>query len=164
MNKSLYHIATDYLQIADELIDNGGELTKEIETALVINKEELQVKAANYALIIKEIDGKADVIDNEIKRLTALKKSYSTASDRLKERIKAAMELYGIEKIESELIRLSFRESESVEIEDENLIPELYKETVETVKISKTDIKEVLKAGQEVPGACLKQNKNLQIK
>ena len=161
---SLYRIQNEYMQLADMLIDNGGELTEEVELALSINKEELTVKASNFALLSKELDSRSAVIDSEIERLSKLKKSYSIASDRIKTQIKSAMELFGVEKVESELIRLSFRKSESVEIEDEALIPELYKEKVESWKISKTDIKEVLKSGQPVLGAILKQNKNLQIK
>lgn len=162
-SRSLYSIEMDYLRIADMLIDNGGEIDEETETALAINKDHLEVKASGFALLTKELDRKSDSIDAEIERLTKLKKSYSTASDRLKSAIENAMKLYGIDKIEGELIRLSFRKSSAVSITDENLITAEYKDKKETETISKTRIKDALKEGKQVAGACLVENKKLQV-
>ena len=164
MNKSLYLIQNEYLQLADLLIESGGEITEETETLLQINKEELTVKASNFALLSREIEHKTEAIDSEIKRLTGLKKSYSNSADRIKERIKSAMELFGIEKIESDLVRLSFRKSESVEVEDEELISDEYKNTKEVVTVDKVKLKAALKEGSIILGAELKTNNNLQIK
>jgi hypothetical protein len=124
MNISIYKIEREYLEIAEVLKDNGGELTEDLELALAINQQDLTVKAGQYGLIIKDTE-------HELK------------TDNLK---------------------INFRKSTSVEIEDETLIPELYFETVVTKKIIKKDIGDILKAGLEVPGAILKNNKNLQIK
>ena len=57
---------------------------------------------------------------------------------------------------------LSFRESESVKILDENLIPKKY--LFAEYKISVADIRVALKNGKKVKGAILQENKNLQIK
>ena len=164
MNKSLYIIEKEYQQLADYLIDNDGEVTDEIETMLSINKEELTVKASNFALLSREIEHRTEAIESEVKRLNALKKSYSNSADRIKERIKIAMEHFGIEKIEGDLVRLSFRKSESVFIEDEDLISDDYKNTKEVITVDKLKLKEALKGGAIIFGAELKTNNNLQIK
>lgn len=71
---------------------------------------------------------------------------------------------YNIEKIETPIGKLSFSNSEAVEIFDESLIDEKFiKEKVEKT-ISKTEIKKAIKAGEEVQGARIIKNKNLQIK
>lgn len=164
MNKSIYHIEKEYALIAEELIENGGEITPEIATALQINEQELQVKATNYAFVIKQMIGDVDLIEAEIKRLQALKKSKETVTERLKETIQAAMEHHGILKIETPLIKLSFRKSESVEILDEEMLNSKYITSKTTHAPNKTAIKEAIKAGEIVEGAALNQNQSLQIK
>ena len=163
MSITLYTIKTDYLRIAEQLIENGGELTPELELALNINQDQLQEKAINYAYIIKEAEYEIDMLDKEIARLQAMKKSRAGMVDRLKSNITGAMELYGVEKIESATMKLSFRKSESVEIVDEKLIPEEYL-VPQPAKISKSMIKDAIKSGSEVPGASITTNFNLQIK
>lgn len=164
MKLNLYNIQLQYQVLADTLMDNGGEVTPELEEALLINKQDLDVKAAQYALIIKDVDHEINALKSEIERLNAMEKSRVKTSERLKNTIKSAMELYGIEEIKTDNLKISFRKSTSVEIEDEELIPSLFKEEVTTIKINKKEIGEVLKAGQAVSGASLKHNKNLQIK
>ena len=40
MNKSLFKISAEMQQITTELMENGGELTPEIENALLISKKD----------------------------------------------------------------------------------------------------------------------------
>ena len=165
MKVSLYTIETEYLQMADALIENGGELTPELELSLAINKDQLQVKSAGYAFVIKDKDAEIAAIDTEIERLNKLKSVRVNAKERLKDAIKTAMELYGIEKIESNTIRITLAKSApSVVIEDESLIPEKYKRTETKTTISKKDISNDLKAGEKIKGCYLEtNNKNLRI-
>lgn len=157
MNKSLYQIQEEYQQIVNQLLDNGGEITDELEQSLAISQHELTVKGTNYALVIREFEGKEAVIDAEIERLTKLKRVFSNSADRLKHNIKAAMEAFGVDKIEGEIIKLSLAKiPASVEIKDENLIPKFLKtEVPATWKPDKKAIKEVLESGETVLGAEL---------
>ena len=159
---NLYNINKEYLDLLGEIMDNEGELTPEIEQRLQINQRDLNTKATNYAYMIKHIDGNTDKVDEEIERLNALKKRLKRNSELLKERIKNAMNIYSIDKIETPLLTLNLRKSESIEIEDENLIPVAYKKV--EYKVSKSAIKEAIKQGVDVHGASLKINQNLQIK
>jgi len=61
------------------------------------------------------------------------------------------------------LFKLSFRKSESVKIDNEELIPNIYvrEELVSTV--NKKELKQALKNG-EVPGCHIETKQNLQIK
>ena len=71
----------------------------------------------------------------------------------------------GIDKFESDLITLSLTKSKAVDIYDPDLIPEEYKRTKITVEPDKIRIKEaILKDGEFVPGATIKENKNLKIR
>ena len=93
-----------------------------------------------------------------------MQKAREGAKERLSQAISGAMELYGVEKIELPCLKLSFLKSESVEITDESLIPEFLKEKVVTEKISKVELKKILKSGTDVNGAKLVVHANLQIK
>lgn len=162
MKKSLYAISTEALNIASALEE--GELSPEIETALAINQEELQEKALNYGYAIKSIDDDLTAINEEIKRLTALKQAKQNAIDKMKEAVSNAMQIYGIEKVTSPTLNLSFRKSEAVEVVNFDQLPEEYKATKTTVSADKTRIKNAIKSGENVEGATLSINYNLQIK
>lgn len=164
MKLSLYQIEKDYITLAENLIDADGEVTDETFTALQINKEQLETKGQCYGFIVKELSGEIDIIEAEIKRLTALKSSRDKTIDRLKETLSNAMELFEIEEIKSPLMKISFRKSESIEIENEFLLDEEYVTEKITIVPDKARIKEAIKKGEFVCGAILKQNKNLQIK
>lgn len=164
MNMSLYQIEKEYMALAQQLIDNSGELTDEISEQLAISQESLQTKGINYGFVIKQMEAECDAIDNEIKRLAGLKKSRTNAAERLKTAIGEAMELFEIEEIKIATLKINFRKSESVEVEELSLLDKRFIKTVVTETADKVHIKEAIKAGEAVTGATLRQNKNLQIK
>jgi len=164
MKLSLYVIQQEYISLAEQIIDNDGLLSEEMEAALQINKDQLENKSQCYGFIVRQLEGECDMIDNEIKRLEAMKKSRGKTVDRLKESVSKAMLLYEIDKIETPTLKISFRKSESVEIEEESLIDEKFM-TVKTTKTpNKTAIKEAIKNGEIVLGVTLKENQNIQFK
>lgn len=162
MKLSLYSIEQEYLNIVESIIDAGGEITEEQETALSISKEQLQTKGVCYGFIVKQMEGEIDLIDAEIKRLNTLKKTRQNTIDRLKQNLSTALQVFGVEEIKTPLIKINFRKSESVEIDD-NLDPQFIKTTVSTAP-DKLAIKEAIKQGIEVTGARLITNQNIQIK
>lgn len=162
---NLYQIESEYRAIAQQLMDAEGELTPELEQSLAINKEQLQLKSQGYAMVIREAEAEINIIESEIKRLQALYDKRSTLVEKLKERISQAMELYEIEKIETPLLTISFRKSESVEIDNFDLLPNQYKVVPEAKpREDKKAIKEAIKSGIDVQGAYIQSNKSLQIK
>lgn len=164
MKLRLYNIQQEYISLAESIIDNDGLLSEEMEAALQINKDQLENKSQCYGFIVRQLEGECDMIDNEIKRLEAMKKSRGKTVDRLKESVSKAMLLYEIDKIETPTLKISFRKSESIEIEEESLIDEKYM-TVKTTKTpDKKAIKEAIKAGEIVLGVTLKENQNIQFK
>jgi hypothetical protein len=161
---NIYKIQNEFQLIIAEVINNEGEITPELETALTINKEQLQSKAVDYCYVIKQLDYDCEQIDNEIARLNKLKKVRSNLTDRLKNTVSSAMQLYDVEKIETPLIKLSFRNSESVEITNEQQLDACFMVTKTVSTPDKKAIKDAIKSGQLVCGATISYNKNLQIK
>ena len=69
----------------------------------------------------------------------------------------------GLDKVETPLFKVSIQNNPpSVNILDEDLIPEQYKKTVTTTSLVKNDILKALKEGQVIEGGAeLKQGKSL---
>nr|DAL66122.1 MAG TPA_asm: resistance protein [Caudoviricetes sp.] len=134
------------------------ELQQGIETTLM-------EKSADIVKYYKNRDSLIESIDKEIKRLQELKKIGEKKQDSFKNYIKMCMEKMGVKKIETSNGNISLRKTpESVELIDEEIIPEKFKTTVQLEKISKTDIKKALQEGEEVPGATLKRGMSINIK
>jgi len=162
MEKSLFAISQDLIQIWSELEENGGELTPEIEERLQLTQIELSVKAGNYVSFIKKLENEAEFlketyqakIQSEIKKREAL-------AERLRDALLQAVQRFGDIQTDR-LFKVTTRKSEAVEIIDESLVPNEFK-TFKPV-ISKTDIKKAIKSGIKVEGAELRENINLMIK
>ena len=164
MKTTIYEIKNDYLELISKIIENEGEIDSETETALQINRTDLETKGINYAYVIKQLDADCDAIDLEVKRLNALKKVRSNAVERLKANISSAMLLFEVEEIKTPLIKLNFRNSESVEITNEEVLADKFLVVKTTTSPDKKAIKDAIKNGEVVEGAVISYNKNLQIK
>jgi hypothetical protein len=164
MKVALYQIEQEYLNIVQSIIDAGGEITEEQETALSISKEQLQNKGVCYGFIVKELEGNIDLIDLEIKRLQALKKPLVNSIDRLKNNLSQAMQMFDVTELKTPLLKINFRKSESIEVTDIDLLDADFVKTTITKAADKIAIKEAIKAEIPVRGAVLITNYNLQIK
>ena len=164
MKLTIYQIEQSYNQLAEELIENGGELTPSLEEQLAITEEQLQNKSVAYSFVIKQMDADVDIIDAEIKRLQALKKQREKASEYLKERIKHAMDTFSIDEIKTPLVKINFRKSETVEVDDVNQLPAAFKVVKVTEQADKAAIKAAIKDGVDVTGCRIETHRNLQIK
>jgi hypothetical protein len=145
------------------LEENEGELNPDIESALRINQNELQDKAINYSYAIKTVSNDVDAISEEIKRLQALKKAKENVVQKLKDTVVNAMQIYGIEKVETPTLKLSIRRSEAVEVDD-SFDNDIYMVKKVTYTPDKTRLKDAIKRGESIQGVTLKENYNLQIK
>ncbi len=159
---NLYQITQEAQYLAALL--ETEELTPELEAELLINHEQLQSKGINYAKVIANYQSEADQIDAEIKRLKAMKESRDKKVTWLTESLKKAMLVSGIEKIDSPLFKISLRRSESVEVPVVESLPKFYQNVKNVVTADKMAIKEAIKKGENVFGARLIENYNLQIK
>ena len=163
--QTLYHIREEHLSILQQLEENNGELTPELETALSLTQEQFQEKAVSYGFVVKYFDTGASVVEAEIKRLQQLQEKLENKGEMFRQRLEGAMHQFGVEKIETPTLKISFRKSEVVEIIEADKLPATMLDIVpQSHKINKTKIKAAIKAGEDVPGAALVTRQNLQIK
>ena len=66
---NIWQIQQDLLDIFNELEENGGELTPELEEKLAVTQEDFKNKVKSYGEVIKSLKGEIDTIDKETARL-----------------------------------------------------------------------------------------------
>lgn len=174
--KSLFQLSADMASIEDALWENGGELTDELAEALSETENSLSAKVDGYNSLVRKFELQADVIDAEIKRLTSLKKTCQNASKRLKEHVCSTMGMFGIDKLEGQLCKMTRVRSTKVETNDEQ-ITSAYQQNLDELnsilppyisaelKVSKMAIKEFQKSEGLLPaGAEIVENYTLRIR
>ena len=162
MKTTLYDIKKEYLELINQVEELDGEITPEIEEQLQINQNELQNKAIAYHSIILSKDSFNMQIDNEIKRLQALKKRNNSLIENLKNRLVGAIQTFGEFTVGTNTFVL--RKSERVEVEDVNLLPKEYKTIKVTEQADKVAIKKDLKLGKQIENCYIVEQFNLKIK
>lgn len=166
---TLYEIKTEYMQFIEAVLN--GEIPEEaVNDTLESIKSEFNDKAESYGLIIKNLDAEAKALKEEEKTLAERRKAKEALRDRLKEALLGAMQETGEKKFETSKIVLSCRAYKKVEIDDESLFIEWAENNREDLlrykapEINKVAIKDVLVAGEELPGAKMVESMSLQIK
>lgn len=164
---ALYDLAGQYKRLAEQLADmdlDAQTVADTIEASGIV--DDLSVKAQGCELVARSLEAFTPAIDDEIKRLTALKKHRATAAAGLRSYIKTNMEAAGIDKIEAPLFKLSIANNPpSVEIFDAAMIPVQFMRQPEPPPPApdKTALARAIKAGAEVPGARLTQSTRLKV-
>ncbi len=124
---NIYQISQDLLTIFQELEENGGELTPELEEELNITQESLKDKIKSYVSVIHHYEDDLDAIKCETTRLTTLKKSKEKIIERLKTIVLKAVEDFGdenkngVKSIDFGTGKVSTRKSEAVQLYDDNI-------------------------------------------
>ena len=181
MNKNLFEIEQSMMNLLEYGVDDEtGEVVEDEEEFNRLYESiqlDLQTKLDNTNCLQKVIDGEIEVIDKEIKRLTAEKKARERKKEWLKNRVdtfvirqftdeNGNVDVDGLHKYKLELphSKISYRKSDSVEVTDIDKLPEEYIKTKIEKNPDKVAIKNAIKGGKEIKGATIVTNYNIQIK
>ena len=162
-NLSLYQI-TNAFPVLMEQEEITEENKKKIEEELTIL---LQQKSQNIIGYTRNIELTINAMKEEEKRISENRKVLENKMSRFKDYVKECMERNGITKIETELGTLSLVKSPaSVEVINEEEVPEEFKQQVITIKIDKARKKNHFKETGEIPEGTniVTTNTNLRIK
>ena len=159
---TMYSISAEQLRINEMLEESGGELTPEIEEALMINEENFLAKADGYIETIAKYKALQDAAAERIKQLQSYKKTAENIEKRLKERLLYGMRIMQRDKVEIGLHKVSLRTTTSVNITDDVRLPNSF--IIVETKPDKKRIGDALKSGELVPGAELVTNQSIQIR
>ncbi|MBE0437493.1 MAG: siphovirus Gp157 family protein [Methylomicrobium sp.] len=165
-NLALYQLSQNYIEALDFLTDPEADLPAEVINDTLEGLEgELQDKAVNVAMFMRNMEATAEAIKNAEAEMARRRKAFESRVKWLKDYLKGSMEYTGITKIECPYFKLAIQKNPpAVAILNEAAIPDEFKEKVITWKIDKTGIKEAIKAGKAVPGAELVNGTRLAIR
>ena len=165
-NLSLYNITNKFIKIMDKVTE--GELSEEeyekLGEELAI---ELQNKSSNIIGYIQNIESFINAVKDEEVRLEEMKKTAEKKLSKFKEYVKENMERLELTDIPTSLGNLKITKNPmSVEIDNEEKIPDEFKKVEMKVKVDKAAIKKYFKeTGEIVPGTKIINNKtSLRIK
>lgn len=157
---NLFNIDEELYKIYNEIENNCGEMTPELEAALEITESERQTKGEGYVHVIKQLRSQSEMIKNEAKRLYDLAKKYENSAGVLSDKLLESVVVHG--QIKTAFVTISSRKSKSVTITDESLLGAEFMRI--KTEPNKTAIKEAIESGQEVQGALIVENYSLNIK
>lgn len=163
----LYEISTELKKIDDQLITNEGEITPELETRLDELNLALEQKASGLRKWLAVIDSDTTALDNEIKRLTTIKKQKENLVERLKAYIHKNMIVADLKKIETPIGTFTVAKNPpSLECVSPEMTPVEFTEEIPAHREpDKKKIKEALTEGYDVAGWKLITDKtHLKIK
>lgn len=127
MAKSIFDINRELLDIFEELEDNGGELTPELEEKLQLNEEEVTSKVKNYVDYINKLKADKAIIKAEKDRLAAIDKSKDTAIKSITNLVLYAIKTFGTEDKKGKKFfdwgsgKVSIRNTKSVELDTDKV-------------------------------------------
>lgn len=164
----LYALANDYLALLDA-IDNDEIPEEAIADTLESITACIDDKADSIACLLKNLDADIVAIKAEEERLAERRKAKERQKERIKQYLSETLQSAGITKIETARNKITFRKSETVEVDEESFIAWAQKHRDDLLTYSaptadKTAIKKALKDGIEIVGAELRINNNIQIK
>ena len=163
---TLYEIDRQIESLLETSVDmETGEISLSAIEALEALQMERGQKIENVALWHKNTLADSKALADEIKALQERKKKLDKRLDWMDGYLEQALDG---QKFETPKVSVTFRKSQAVEIPDPDQFIKGYKDNPELVKtefsINKTNIRKMLKDGQEILGAVLVDRQNMQIK
>lgn len=166
---TLYEIEAEILALLENgftasCVDEDGvvdeEKAKEYLERLPIERDK---KLEAYGLVIKNYTAEIEAIKQEQANLTARRTAKEKQVDRLINAITNSMVAFNQPKFETAKVAFSFRKTSLVEVNMDTLDKEYIREKVE-YSPDKTAIKNAIKSGKMVEGACIVERQKLQVK
>jgi seryl-tRNA synthetase len=165
---TLYEIDFQIKKFLDNLMDSVDEETGEVldidPSELEALNEARQKKLEKIALYIKNLDADAKAIKEEEKNLKERRERVEKKAERLRKLLSDSILNAGDDHFETSRCSVTFRASDTVEIDDLDLIDDVYIKVVTDYKPDKTALKKAIKAGIKIDGCHLESHNNIQIK
>lgn len=161
---ALYLLAGEYKQAAEQLanLDLPPEVVRDTLDGL---SGDLEHKAQNVAMMVRSLEADAAAVKQWAKDAADRAKAIEARADSMRDYLANNLAACGIEKIEGPGVRITWRKSSAVVVDEPGLIPDEFMRTPEPPPLApdKKAIGDAIKAGKEVPGAHIEQRRNLHI-
>ena len=157
---SLYNLKEDYKRVLELQAEGVDEAV--IKDTLESIDDAIEDKADSYSYVIREKKGQNDTIDEEIKRLQALKRSNNNLIKLLQENLYETMQETGKTKFKTALnIFWIQKNPPTIEVKSEDNIPEKFFKTER--KLQRRELINYVK-NNEIDGVELTQSEGVRIR
>jgi hypothetical protein len=156
---NLFEISQELFLIQTSIEDNGGEIPDFLLEQLEIAEENRDKKLQDYTFVVKSLKSQSELLREEAHRLLKKAQQYDKSVEVLKDRMLQNVIAFG--PVKTALVKIATTRSKAVEISDDSLIPDMYCRFKR--EPSKTDIKNAILDGQDIPGASIVENISLRI-
>jgi hypothetical protein len=164
MSKPLYEITYEYQNLL-YLLEENELPEEEVIAQLEEISEQFDKKASNITGLFLNIEAESRSIKDAETKMKKRRESLDRNALRLREYLLNNMIMLEIPEVKTPQFHVKIRNCpHRVELVSESLIPDDYKETVESIKIDKVSIKDAMKNGMMIPGALLKQAQRLDVR
>lgn len=163
---TLYEIDNNIRTFLDSLyqqVDGDGTVSDEDYATLEMWQEERKAKLENVAVYYKELEAEKDALKAEAEKLLARAKTAERRAEWFKKYLASSMIANGDKELQTSRCALSFRKSEKVIVNEDQLPRKYFIEKVDYAPDKKL-IKELLKKGETINGAAIEVTQNIQIK
>lgn len=147
-----------YLNIEENLINNGGEITEEIDSQYkeLTKVENLKAqKVDNINFIFGAFKSEKKAIAEKIKFFQSIKKGLDNSESRLKDYVRYNMLESGLDELTGIDTRIKLVGCQTRLVIDLDQLPKKYLHEKITLEPNKDQIKKDLESGIEVPGASI---------
>lgn len=165
---NLYELTDNYKRLLED-IENGDIPAEAIKDTLDAVEGELDAKLENIACYVKSVAAEEAAIKNEVTALQERQKSKHNEATRMMDYMHTAMNEAGKAKLETARCKISIKQNpESVNVGDIFIAwAEQNNKALLTYApptANKTAIKELLKAGTEIPGCIITRGERIEVK
>ena len=161
---TLYDYTEEYRELYDHLAD--AEDMDAWETELKALDSDFEQKIHYCASFVKEMEADAAALKVEEKRLADKRRVAENKANRLKESMLIAMKTAGRLKVKTSLFSVGVQKNPPAVVLSDEFDPEtsLYATSKITWTANKKRIKEVIEAGEIVPGASIVRTEGVRIR
>lgn len=166
MSLSLYALTEQFRELQTLAASEDIDEQTLIDTLEAVGGE-LELKAQSVARVIANQEAFAKAVEDASKAMALRAKRLNSRTDWLRNYLRVNMEAAGITKLESPELSLSLKKNPpSVVVFDEAAVPGdlMVQKPPPPPAPDKTRIKDLLKAGTDVPGCRLEQGTRLDIR
>lgn len=159
---TLFQLSAEMAAIEAALIDNGGELTPELEKAMAETSEGLVRKADGYGVLLAKFASVSDACKAEIDRIQAIKKTADNSVKRIKNHLAETMAAFEMKNLEGATHKFTLTKTTGTAVDEETVLrpyadkiakfqDSLPEWLTVTPKISKTVLKDTFKDSDVKP-------------
>lgn len=164
MQKPLYKLADEFIELAQVLVDESDMPNEIIDEILDAHTGEFSEKAWNVAAMVLQFEAEADMVRTAEKRMSARRKTLESRADWLRDYLLVQLIRTGTHELSSAefVVKVCDNPPRTV-IDDEDAIPDDYKEEETVITIKKAELRSAMLDGEIIPGAHLEKAKRLKF-